>query len=221
MSADTVPDKTSLSYLVREPKNKSGTPPLLVLLHGVGSNEGDLFSLAEFIPDKFLVVSARAPITLGPSRFAWYQVDFSTGKPVFNEEQEKTSRGIILDFINELRSYHSFDVGNVYLAGFSQGGIMSYSVALTNPERFKGIAVMSGRLLEEIKPVITPSAYLSELRMFISHGTQDTTLPVQYARQALTYLKSLHLNPGYKEYNEGHGINSEMRSDFVAWLSNV
>jgi phospholipase/carboxylesterase len=165
------------------------------------------------------VISARAPLTLGPSSFAWYQVDFSTGKPVFNKEQELTSRKIILDFIDQLKEHHSFDEHQVYLCGFSQGGIMSYSVALTHPEKIKGIAILSGRLLEEIKPLVIKSSVLAQLKIFISHGTKDGTLPVEYAREAVGYLKNLNLHPAYKEYDAGHGINNENLSDVIDWLS--
>src|SRR5690348_16232131 len=116
-----VESKPSLIYLVREPKLKTEKPPLLLLLHGVGSNERDLFSFADQLPDKFLVISARAPLSFGPVSFAWYQVDFSTGKPIFNKEQELNSRKIILDFIDQPKEHHSFDDKQVYLCGFSQG----------------------------------------------------------------------------------------------------
>ena len=144
---------TDLHYLVREPKIKSMHPPVIFLLHGVGSNEEDLFSFANQLPEKYLVISARAPISLGGNSFAWYQVDFSTNKPVFNFEQEEKSRTIIINFIEQLKEKYSFNEKEIYLCGFSQGAIMSYSVALTKPGLIKGIAVMSGRLLEEIKQI--------------------------------------------------------------------
>jgi phospholipase/carboxylesterase len=214
-----VESKPSLTYLVREPKRKAEKPPLLILLHGVGSNEKDLFSFADHLPDKFLVISARAPLVLGQNSFAWYHVDFSAGQPVYNKEQELNSRKIILDFIDQLKVHHSFDDKQVYLCGFSQGAIMSYSVALTHPKKIKGIAIMSGRLLEEIKPLVVKSPALAHLNVFISHGTSDGTLTVEYARESLSYLKSLNVNPTYKEYNEGHGINNENLSDLINWLS--
>jgi phospholipase/carboxylesterase len=214
-------NKLPLTYLVREPKIRAAKPPLLILLHGVGSNEKDLFSFADQLPDQFLVISVRAPITLDSNRFAWYQVDFSTGKPVFNKGQEERSRQLILDFIDQLNEHHSFDPAKVYLAGFSQGAIMSYSVALTHPEKVRGIAIMSGRLLEEIKPIIVSPIKLQQLSIFISHGTQDGMLTVQYARESLKFLESLNLNPTYKEYFAGHGINADMRFDLIAWLNKV
>ena len=142
---------SQFQYLVRESRIKTGKAPLLLLLHGVGSNETDLFSFANQLPDQFLVVSARGPYTLEAGRYAWYQVDFSTGKPVIQIEQEERSRRMILQFIEELKERHHIDESAVYLCGFSQGAIMSYSAGLTAPELFKGIAAMSGRLPEEVK----------------------------------------------------------------------
>lgn len=72
----------ALKYLIREPKVKTDRRKGIILLHGVGSNEKDLFGLAEHLPDDFYVISARGPFTLGAEHYAWYNVDFSTGKPV-------------------------------------------------------------------------------------------------------------------------------------------
>lgn len=218
MSTSTI-NKPSLTYVVREPNITIDKPPLLILLHGVGSNEKDLFSFTAHLPDKFLVISARAPIALGPSSFAWYQVDFSSGKPVYNQAQEQKSREVILTFIDELKEQHSFDEKEIYLVGFSQGAIMSLSVALTHPEKVKGIGLLSGRLLEEIKPFVNVGQ-VSNLDVFISHGIQDIVLPVAYAEDAAFYLKSLGVKVNFKKYAEGHGINQEMLTDIIYWLNN-
>ncbi len=208
----------SLQYLIREPKVKSAHPPLLILLHGVGSNKEDMFSFANQLPDKYLIISAEAPIQLGGNRFAWYQVDFSTGKPVFNFEQEEISRKILINFIEELKEKYAVDSQEVYLCGFSQGAIMSYSVALTRPDLVKGIAIMSGRLLDEIKPQIVSKEKLSHLKIYISHGSTDNTLPIQYAINAIAFLQTLGLSPTLKQYNAGHTINHEMLNDLLNWL---
>ncbi|WP_435354281.1 alpha/beta hydrolase [Emticicia sp. SJ17W-69] len=207
-----------LKYLIREPKVKSAHPSLLILLHGVGGNQADLFSFANQLPDKYLVISAQAPILLGENRFAWYQVDFSTGKPVFNFEQEEKSRKIIIDFIEALKEKYGVDSHEIYLCGFSQGAIMSYSVALTRPDLVKGIAIMSGRLLEEIKPQIVPKEKLSHLKIYISHGSSDNTLPIQYAISANAFLQTVGCTPIFNQYNAGHSINNEMLNDLLNWL---
>jgi phospholipase/carboxylesterase len=208
----------SLQYLIREPKVKSVHPPLLILLHGVGGKKEDLFSFVNQLPDKYLVISVQPPIQLGENRFAWYQVDFSTGKPVFNFEQEENSRKNIIHFIEELKGKYEVDGNEIYLCGFSQGAIMSYSVALTRPDLVKGVASMSGRLLEEIKPQIVRKEKLSHLKIYISHGSTDHTLAIQYAINANSFLQTLGLLPTFKQYNAGHIINNEMLNDLLNWL---
>jgi phospholipase/carboxylesterase len=199
-----------LHYIIKEPKTKTANPPLLILLHGVGSNEEDLFSLAPALPDNFMIVSARAPIALGPNSYAWYQVDFSTGKPVYDFNQQEKSRNTLIQFIEFIKKEKGISSNEIYLCGFSQGAIMSYNIALTRPDLIKGAALMSGRLIEEIKPFAVVKEKLQHLNLFISHGTNDNVLPIDYARTANTYFKSLDINALYKEYNAVHTINQEM-----------
>lgn len=211
-------EKTKLHYLIREPKTKTANPPLVILLHGVGGNEQNLFSFAPELPDNFVVVSTRGPLTFGPNSFAWFQVDFSTGKPQINAEQAENSRLMLIDFITDLKSQINFNPDEVYLMGFSQGGIMSYSVALTAPEKVKGIAVMSGRLLPEIKPFMADEKRLDNLKIFISHGKQDAVLNYQYAVDATDFLKTKNLNLNFHSYEEGHTVNKQMVDDVNLWL---
>ena len=209
-----------LHYLVRQPKIKTAHPPLLLLLHGVGGNEQNLFSFAQALPANYLVVSARGPLTLGANSYAWFQVDFSSGKPQINEKQAEAARVTILDFIESLKKDLDFDEKQVYLMGFSQGGIMSYSVALTEPEKIKGIAVMSGRLLPEIKPLVADEKRLTKLKIFVSHGRQDQVLHFPFATEAVDYLKSKGLSPDFHQYDEGHTVNQQMLTDAINWLNN-
>lgn len=208
-----------LVYVYRVPTVKNAKPPLLILLHGTGSNEQDLFSFADQLPGKFLVVSARAPYTISNGSYTWYELHFENGKPIYNKEQAEQSRKTILAFIEQLKTKHDFDPAKVYLCGFSQGGIMSYSVGLTHPDKVKGIAVMSGRLLEEVKTTAASKEQLKSLQVFISHGTQDNVLTVQYARESQAYLKQLGITSQYKEYPEPHTISREMFADLLNWLN--
>ena len=210
--------QTALEYLIRKLKNKTENSPLLLLMHGVGSNEQDIFSLADHLPDNFLIISARGPITIGPNSFAWFQVSFSTGVTVINYTQAENSRITIIQFIESLKTQYSFNENEIYIGGFSQGGIMSYSVGLTRPDLIKGIAVMSGRLLTEVRPQLASLDELKKLKVFISHGISDNVLSIEYAREAKAYLKTLNITPTYKEFEAGHFINNEMLLGLVKWL---
>jgi phospholipase/carboxylesterase len=212
-------DQSLLYYIIREPGVKSTkNPPLLLLLHGLGSNEKDLMSLSENLPPEFLVVAARAPFPLGGESYAWYQVDFPGGKPVVNSEQAEKSRNIIIQFINQLKEKHAFDEKQVYLCGFSQGGIMAYSAGLTRPDKIKGIAVLSGRLLDEVKPQIAGKEKLKDLRVLVSHGKADEMLGIHYAISAAQYLQSIGVECELKEYDAGHTITPQVLSGLNSWL---
>jgi phospholipase/carboxylesterase len=206
----------ALQYLIREPRVKSTKQKAIILLHGVGSNEHDLFSLANNSPDDFHIISARGPFTLGAGRYAWYNVDFSTGKPIFNTEQEASSREVLMTFIKQVKQKYQID--EVYLGGFSQGAIMSYSIGLTHPAEVQGIIALSGRVLDEIKLLVKKDAYLQRLKVLVVHGVQDNTLPIHYARAAKAYLQSLGVQLTYKEYPIGHQISNEVLQDLNSWV---
>jgi phospholipase/carboxylesterase len=210
---------TMLHYLVREPKIKSLKPPVIFLLHGVASNEKDLFSFADQLPGKYLVVSVRAPYILGPESYAWYHVGFATGKPVANGQGEEKSRNEILAFMGQFERVHPYDENEVYLVGFSQGAIMSFAVGLTRPDKVRGIAVMSGRILDDVKPLVASPDKLKHLQVFMTHGTNDKVLDIGYARASKAYLNTVGIKPTYKEYPEGHTISREMVVDLIGWLS--
>ena len=209
----------SLVHLVRQPKNEAGTPPLLMLLHGIGSNEHDLYGLAPFLDERFLIISVRAPNTLGPGSYAWFEVDFTAQGPVINPEQAEISRETLITFLNEAVTTYGADPEQVYLMGFSQGAIMSASVALTQPELVAGVVMMSGRILPEIQPLIAPKEELAGLPFIVVHGTADTVLPITYGRASRELLSSLPVELTYHEYPMGHEVSQESLNAVTTWLS--
>lgn len=215
-AADTT---TVLKYLVRQPKVPTARPELIILLHGVGSNERDLFQFADRLTAEALVISARAPITLSKGSYAWFHVDLSTGTRKINSAEAEQSRKTLIRFIGELKSIYTFDSSKIILCGFSQGAILSYSVGLTHPELVHGMGILSGRLLDEVKPDIASPEKLKTLNVFVSHGRNDNVIPIDLARNSVSYLKnSLHMNAEYKEYDAPHQITQEMFTDFLNWI---
>ncbi|WP_295672051.1 hypothetical protein [uncultured Mucilaginibacter sp.] len=205
-----------LKYLVNELQPAAGKKKALILMHGVGGNEQNMFNLSGYFPDDLLLVSARGPNTLGSGRYAWFEVDFSTGNPVIKEQQEAESRDLIRQFIRQVKQKYTLE--DVYLGGFSQGAIMSCSVGLTAPETVKGIIAMSGRILQQIRPSVQPNPVLAGLNIFVAHGLHDSVLPIAYGREAKTYLESLNVRLTYHEYPIAHQITAEEMADVAAWM---
>lgn len=213
--------KLSIQHLVRAPKIKLEKNPLLLLLHGYGSNDADLFSFANELPDHFYVIAARAPYELQYGSYAWYAINFDSDENKFSDlEQAKVSRDLIGQFIDELVQNYPIDAENISLIGFSQGTILSYAVALSFPEKIRKVIALSGYLnLEIVKPNYKNNNF-KNLKMFISHGINDQVIPVTWARKAPIILNELNIENVYKEYPTGHGILQQNFNDFKNWLTN-
>jgi len=211
----------SLQYQIREPKIKSDKNPLLLLLHGYGSNDADLFSFAKELPDDYYVVAARAPYDLQYGSYAWYAINFDADENKFSDlEQAKTSRDKIVDFIDELVAHYPIDPNNITLVGFSQGSILSYAIALSYPEKVQRVVAMSGYLNTEMAVENFAENDFSNLNIFASHGTVDQVIPIDWARKTKPALDALGIKNVYKEYPVGHGVAPQNFFDFRDWLGN-
>ena len=209
----------SLEFLIREPKIKLDKNPLLLLLHGYGSNETDLFSFATELPDEYYIISARAPYDMQYGSYAWYAINFDAEENKFSDlDQARESRDLIAGFIDELITNYPIDTKNVSLLGFSQGAILSYGIALSHPEKIKNVIALSGYANEEIMEANYENNDFSNLRIFHSHGTVDQVIPVEWARKTSPFLKNLNINATYKEYPVGHGVAPQNFYDFKNWL---
>ena len=209
----------SLEYKIREPKIKLDKNPLILLLHGYGSNEEDLFSFAPELPDDSYVISVRAPYDLQPYGHAWYAIHFDADENKFSDNvQAKQSVEIIASFIDEIVKQYPIDTENVTLIGFSQGAILSYATALTYPEKISKVVALSGYFNQEILPEIIDTKAISHLKFFVSHGSVDQVIPVDWARKAKPALENLGLEVEYQEYPIGHGVSPKNFYDFKNWL---
>ncbi len=209
----------TLHHLVRAPKIILDKNPLLLLLHGYGSNEEDLFSFASELPEEYYVISARALYDMGFGSYAWYAINFDADENKFSDiPQAQQSRDLIANFIDELVANYPIDPSNVTLIGFSQGTILSYAVALSYPDKIQRVVAMSGYLnTEMVKPNFETNNF-SNLKIFASHGTVDQVVPVDWARKAAPALTQLGIDIVYKEYPVGHGVAPQNFYDFKNWL---
>ena len=209
----------NLHYLIQEPKTIKDQNPLLILLHGYGSNEEDLFSFATELPDDCYVISVRAPYDLQPYGHAWYAIHFDADENKFSDNaQAKESVELIASFIDEIVKQYAIDTKNVTLIGFSQGAILSYATALTYPEKIAKVVALSGYFNQEILPEIIDTKAISHLKFFVSHGSVDQVIPVEWARKAKPALENLGLEVAYHEYPIGHGVAPQNFFDFKNWL---
>ncbi|MGB1448359.1 MAG: alpha/beta hydrolase [Flavobacteriaceae bacterium] len=210
--------KKLLDYRIRKPQVEGKTPAVLFLLHGYGSHEEDLFSFANYLPQDYLIISLRAPLSLGFGGYAWYSIHFNENQDKWSDDDEaKAAQEIILYNIDYHLDQFNLSGQKVSLLGFSQGAILSWAVGLSQPHRIDKIIALSGYVNEDIFSYA--EAGLDKLRIFSSHGDQDPTLPVEWARKGIEQVKKAGASVHYKEYPAGHGINPDNFSDLLAWLN--
>ncbi|MBZ9629826.1 alpha/beta fold hydrolase [Salegentibacter sp. LM13S] len=209
----------SLQHLIRKPKTQTEKPPLLIMLHGYGSDENDLFSFAEELPDELFVVSVKAPYPMQPYGNAWYAIHWDNQDGKFSDdEQAKESRELIAGFIDEAIDAYNLNAENVTLLGFSQGSILSYAVALSYPEKVKNIIALSGYINKAIlKPGFEKNDF-SSLSFYCSHGSVDQVIPVEWARKTKPALDELNIENSYSEFPVGHGVAPQNFFELREWL---
>lgn len=210
----------SLFHRVKPPVEEAeGRPPLLLLLHGYGSNEEDLFGLAPYLDKRFLIISARAPLTLEYGMYAWCNLIVTENEISAVPEEAEAGLALLSKFTRELADAYDFDPRRVFLMGFSQGAMMGLSLALTEPERVAGVVVMSGRLPLEVEPHIAAPERLEGLPIFVAHGIYDAMISIADARATWAALEKLPVALTYHEYAMAHEVNFQSLSDISAWLT--
>jgi phospholipase/carboxylesterase len=209
-----------LFHRARDAQNETPSKaPALILLHGVGSNEANLIDVALRQDPRLVVILARGPLTFGPMQFGWFHVNFTQEGPKINAAQAEQSRQALISFTERLPGAYNVDPKRIWIAGFSQGGIMSASVALTAPDKVAGFGLLSGRVLPEISPLIADNNALSQLNAFVSHGIYDQKLGIHFARNAQGLLQERGVPLHYQEYEAGHELNEAMQRDFGEWMN--
>ena len=210
----------SLHHLIRPGKQTNGKAPVLFMLHGYGSNEDDLFSFTNELPEELCIISIRAPHPLMPSSFAWYAINFDADANKWTDkEQAKVSLNSIVHFIDQAVEQYDLDAQNVTLLGFSQGAILSYALALSYPEKVKNVIALSGYIEEDIIVPGYKSNSFTNLSFYCSHGSVDQVIPVQWARKTPPILKALAIEHVFEEFPVGHGVAPQNFISLHRWLS--
>jgi len=210
----------SLFHIIRESSLKQNAP-LLLLFHGYGSDENDLFSFAHELPKELFIISVKAPYPMQPQGNAWYAINFDQERGKWNDEkQAKASRDLIYKFIDEVLINYPVNKDNITLLGFSQGAILSYAVALTYPEKINNVIALSGYIDNDLFEIKNKDRY-THLNFYCSHGSADQVIPVHWARQSAPFLSALDIKHQYTEFPSGHGVAPQNFYELKNWLEQL
>jgi phospholipase/carboxylesterase len=192
---------------------------LLLLHHGRGTDEQDLFGLADLLDPRrrLLVVAPRAPLTLpGAPGFHWYTVP-RVGYP--DHDTFHAARKLLAALHDELWERTGIEPSRTVLGGFSMGTVMSYAMGLgADRPAVAGILAFSGfvPIVEGWEPSL---ADRSDARVFLAHGRRDPIMEIGFAHRARELLEEGGLAVDYHESDVGHEIDPAHLAAAMEWLA--
>jgi phospholipase/carboxylesterase len=207
-----------LDYESWIPEQVEDGAPVLLLLHGRGSNERDLLSLAPQFPEGTIVLTPRAPFPGAPWGYgpgwAWYRY-IADDRP--EPESFATAQDALVELIDALPELLPVRPGPVAVGGFSQGGTMSVGLALRSPGTVFRVLNFSGFLPSHPEVAATPDT-VRQTRFFWGHGTHDPSIPFSLAQRGRAALTTAGAALEARDYAIGHWIAPEELEDAVEWM---
>jgi phospholipase/carboxylesterase len=204
--------------LVSRSRSATGEPQgALVLLHGRGADENDLYPLLDLLdPERRLLgITPRGPLALPPGGAHWYALG-GLGTP--ERQTFLSSYERLTDFLDSLAAESGIPPERTVLAGFSQGAVMTYALGLgAGRPRPAAMIALSGFIPTvdgfelDLSPPFPPIA--------IGHGTYDSVIPVGFGRQAQAVLTEAGADLLYREYPLPHTVDPRFMAELVPWIS--
>jgi phospholipase/carboxylesterase len=188
----------------------------LVLFHGRGADEHDLFPLIDALdPERRLLgATARGPLSLPPGGAHWYAVR-QIGFP--DPETFRATYSQVGAWLDDLLAEHGIPPERAILGGFSQGAVMSYALGLGEDRPGPaGLLALSG-FIPQVEGFELGDA--TGLPVAIGHGTYDPVIGVEFGREARDRLQQAGADVTYRESPMAHTIDPGFLADLRGWVS--
>lgn len=202
--------------------NGSGRGTVIVLLHGRGSDERDLFPIGRLLDPEATILSVRAPFPAAPwgygPGYAWYRF---LGGTTPDPESFIAGQDALAAFIDALPARLGRATFPLVIGGFSQGGTSSLAYLMRHPGRVRGVMVFSGFLADHPSVAVTADR-VGTTPIFWGHGTADPAIPFAVAEAGWAELRragaslDTHTYPGMP-----HTISEAELADARNWLHRV
>ncbi|WP_406636110.1 phospholipase [Pseudarthrobacter quantipunctorum] len=200
----------NIPHVVATAGSSDPAQPLVVLLHGRGSNEREIMGLAEHLPTGPAYAAVRAPIAEGGG-YAWFR-NRGIGRPV--EESLTEAMAWFRSWLDAVAP-----AGRpVVLVGFSGGAAFAGGLLLSDPQRFAGAAILYGTLPFDAGVPLSV-ARLTGVPVFVAQGERDRVIPADLLRRTWDYLLTESAAPAYARRDPGgHGITGETLAELGGWI---
>ena len=212
MSAD------ELAHRLRAPAGEAHGA--LLLLHGRGADEHDLFPLLDMLDPqrRLLGATARGLLSLPPGGAHWYMVR-RVGYP--DPDTFFATYARVAGWLDGLLAEHGLSHSQALLGGFSQGAVMSYALGLgSGRPRPAGILALSG-FIPTVEGFELDAANARRLPAAIGHGTHDPVIPVELGRSARDRLQAAGAEVTWRESPMPHSIDPGFLRELPGWIADT
>ena len=187
--------------------------PVVFALHGIGYNEEYMLDLVKDLKEEFILIGVRGHLLYEDGYAYYYLKDYGNPeRKLFDDSIDKLKH-----FIDYAFHQYPIDSNKVYLIGFSQGAILSMTLALLLGDAIKGIVAMNGYIPSFVKKEY-PLKSIRPLSVFLTQGESDPIFPLNVGQETYDYLRLHAGSVKYTIYPAGHEISQDNQRDLVSWL---
>jgi predicted esterase/catechol 2,3-dioxygenase-like lactoylglutathione lyase family enzyme len=218
MAGEAEKSHPPMQFKGRPPRLNIRKAPLLILLHGQGSNEHSL-EFGDTLDDRFWIISLCAPFTQSVGHYSWYHSSYLSGVLTPNFVEVAYSCQQISTFLNEIISTQKVDPSQVYLLGIEQGAVIALNMLLREPERYAACVLINAYFYDELATRKAAPGRFSGLPVLMMQGYQ-AIFPLGISLKDVSkYVGLLPLKLNYREFRMGQFMTPESLEYLQEWLT--
>jgi len=200
--------------MVMDPPVLKQATPVLVGLHGLGTNADDFIDLARMLGlDECRIILPDAPLHLPgypPGAYAWYNFETHDRDGI---EKSRDHLFKVFDRFTDDPNVRRLDgkpkeTSPLIVFGFSQGGVMAMESGLNYSGKIVAVVSMSGYMPDPSKTLASPKLS-KDTPILVIHGAYDDVVPVQGSREAVKEMEKAGYKPELREFDYGHQVSEE------------
>jgi phospholipase/carboxylesterase len=216
------PNNTSLiqfeDWTLRVREAASQPARLLLLIHGYTGDENSMWVFARDLPSHFWTIAPRAPHPSELSGYSWRPLQRGTfGRPSLEELTPQAEA--LIRLIDAYQASAGIEAPDFDVMGFSQGAAMSTVLAFLYPQRVRKIGILAGFVPNGLEEYAAKRP-LEGKSVFVAHGTQDETVPIDRARASMEVLEQAGAKIIYCEDEVGHKVSLNCMRALRSYLEN-
>ena len=206
-----------LEYKIKKSAIENQKNPSIILLHGYGSDENDLFSFAEYLPKKYTIISLRAPFETPMGGYCWFSINFNNSNEKWSDHKQAYQSILNLESqIDFFIQKYNLEPDQIDLLGFSQGAVLSWSLLLDFSIKINRAVCLSGYI---DKSLLKEDIYsYRDIIAYSSHGTNDPVIPFDWAKTSIESLKENNPNVVFNSFQDAHNVSQENFQSILNWL---